>query len=150
MRDLGIRLRLNDAPETASIDQLTGSPRYALLGRVENAHGGVRASDGGCLAALDSYGERNPLFSAVDGGVQVRILRHPGMHSALDDVFTLDWPEGTSGSNNMGPGLFISVVDLLQPTLPSPTAATNSPHGVPWGGPGADLGVVVGGGQSCP
>ena len=148
-RDLGIRLRLADAPETTSIDQLTGFPRYALLGHVENAHGGVRASDGGCLAALDSYGERNPLFSA-DGGVKVMILRHPGMHAALDDVFTLDWPEGTTTSNNMGPGLFISVVDLLQPVLPSPLVATNSPHGVPWGGPGADLSVVVGGGQSCP
>jgi hypothetical protein len=50
----------------------------------------------------------------------------------------------------MGPGLFIAAAELLKTALPNPTEASCSPHGVPWGGPAADLKVVVGGGQSCP
>ena len=150
VRDLGLRIKLDAAPAPFEFDQGVGYPRYALFGRIENAHLRVRASDGGCLPALDSYGARDPLLSATDVGARVTLLRHPGMHAPLDDVFTLDWPEGTSGANNMGGGLFIPAAELLKPTLPSPTEASNSPHGTPWGGPSADLTVVVGGGQSCP
>ncbi|MFO0599111.1 MAG: hypothetical protein U0228_27625 [Myxococcaceae bacterium] len=147
--ELPLRVKLDPAPETTATDTSTGWDRYAIGGTIENAAGGVRASDGGCLAALSSFGAKNPL-SGADGGVRVKLLRHPGMHVPFDDVFTFDWPEGVTSANNMGPGLYVPVSALLGTTPPVFTEASSHPHGVPWGGPTAELQVVTGGGQSCP
>jgi len=98
---------------------------------------------------MDALGDANPLFSATGDDDRVTIFRHPDMHGVFDDVFTLDWPDGVTAGNNMGPGLFISTAALMAAEIPSPTDAHNSPHGTPWGGPSADLTVVTSGGEAC-
>ncbi len=145
-----IRIALDAAPQMTVLDQVSGYPRYALMGRVENATAAVRAADGGCLAALTSFGDTNPLGLA-DGGDEIQIARQPNMHGAYDDVFTLVWPPGTvgEGGSNMGAGLFISTAALLRSTPPDLTNAGSNPHGTPSDGPSADLQLVTGGGGPC-
>jgi hypothetical protein len=143
-----MRIRLDAAPGAMESDHDTQFPRFALGGHIENFDGGVRASDGGCFAALTTFGTANPMFSATSDAVEVK--RHPNMHGGADDVFTLAWPDGVSAGSNMGPGLFISVGALIQSSAPVVDDARSSPHGVPWGAPSAELRVVSGGGASCP
>ncbi len=149
MQNIGLRIRIDDEVQSNESDRLVGYPRYALLGRIENAHQAIRASDGGCLSSLSSFGIQNPLFSAVPGenDNRVEILRHPNMHGGNDDVFTWSWPTALRG--NMGIGLFVSPADLIQDTAPILDSATNHPHATPWAGPSANLTKVQGGGESC-
>lgn len=139
-----IRIRLDDAPETTTSDSIAGFPRYALKGRVENATSAVRGDDGSCLPSLASQGSRNPLLDA-NGGDRITVQRHPNMHGGHDDVFTLDWPTGVSGTNSMGSGLFISTSALIQAATPTLTTADTVPHGAPFSGPITSLKVVSGG-----
>lgn len=148
MKNVSMRVRMDSMVQAAETDRLFGYPRYALLGHIENANSGTRASDGGCFAALSSLGFPNPISGATSD--QVMVLRHPDMHGGLDDVFTFDWPAGASGGNNMGSGLFVSTASLLRSSAPVLTNAHSSPHGTPWGGPSADLEAVEGGGAICP
>jgi hypothetical protein len=148
-KEVPIRIRLDEAPRDSEADRAQGFPRFALFGLVENANQAVRGADGRCLSSLRSLSDRNPLFSASDAGDQVTVLRHPDMHGILDDVFTMDWPAGTTDGNNMGAGLFVTTADLIQANSPTLVKASNSPHGVPWGGPSVDLDVVSGGGEAC-
>ena len=150
MQNVPMRIHLDAQLAATESDRDTKFPRYALGGSVENAAGGVRGSDGGCFTSLALLGGKNPLYGATGSGDRVTILRHPNMHGAADDVFTLTWPAGVPGGANMGGGMFISVPELIQATIPAPTEAHNSPHGVPWGSPSADLKVVSGGGAVCP
>lgn len=152
MQTIAMRLRLDDTVQPDEQDRSAGYPRYALHGRIENATQGVRASDGGCLPSLASFGTQNPLFDATPGAGadRVSVMRHVNMHGGKDDVFTLDWPAGVSAGNNMGGGLFIGTWELIQPTAPALLAAENAPHGTPWGGPSSTLSAVVGGGAICP
>lgn len=62
--DVPIRVRLDAMVQATETDRLFGPPRFAVLGRIENATSGARASDGGCFPALSSLGERNPIFGA--------------------------------------------------------------------------------------
>ncbi|MGE0785964.1 MAG: hypothetical protein AB7S26_09770 [Sandaracinaceae bacterium] len=145
-----MRIRFDAAPDEASFDDATGYPRHALYGTIENAHTAVTGSDGACLPALDTLAEANPFSSATGDGDRVMLLRHPDMHGAFDDVFTIDWPEGTvPGGNNMGAGLFLSTAELLLAAPPTRDDASSFPHGVPWAGPSATLSVVDGGGDPC-
>lgn len=148
MKNVPIRVRLDPMLQATETDRLWGYPRYALLGHIENANNGARAADGGCFAALSSFGPQNPLFGA--SGDEVMVLRHPDMHGGLDDVFTFDWPAGASGGNNMGVGLFVSTASLLRSSAPALTNGHSSPHGTPWGAPSVDLLAVEGGGAICP
>lgn len=152
MQTIGLRVKLDDTVQPTEEDRGSGYPRYALLGRIENATQGVRASDGGCLPSLASFGTQNPLFDATAGVPvdRVKLLRHVNMHGGRDDVFTFDWPQGVSAGNNMGAGLFVATWQLIQPTAPTLESAENSPHGTPWGGPSATLNAVTGGGAPCP
>jgi len=152
MQTIGLRIRLDDTPQPDEQDRNSGYPRYALLGRIENATQGVRASDGGCLPSLASFGTQNPLFGATPGAGadRVSVMRHVNMHGGKDDVFTLDWPAGASQGNNMGGGLFVATWELIQPTAPTLEGADSTPHGTPWGGPSATLHGADGGGAICP
>ena len=71
------------------------------------------------------------------------------MHGAFDDVVTLDSPDGVTTTNNMGPGLFIPVADLLRDVAPSVEGYFSSPHGTPWSGPSLEVTLVSGGGGGC-
>ena len=146
-----VRIVLDAEPQMTVLDQIPGYPRYALLGHVENAKVAVRAADGGCLAALTSFGDTNPLGLATDAGDEIQLARQPNMHGNYDDVFTLIWPAGTvpNGGSNMGGGLFISTAALLQSVPPDLTNASSFPHGTPSDGPSADLSLVTGGGGTC-
>jgi hypothetical protein len=144
-----LRIRLESSHQPSERDQLTGFPRFALVGHIENASKAVRASDGRCLASLSSLGERSPVFSATAEADRIFILRHPNMHGTLDDVFTMDWPAGVSNGNNMGTGLFLATADLIQSTAPNPTEASSHPHGNPTSAPSIELRVVSGGGGDC-
>ena len=146
--DAPIRVQLDAEVDPAPTEAVvTGQPRYRLRGVIENATTAVQGADGSCLPALSDLGDENPLATATDA--EVVILRHPNMHGGFDDVFTFDWPAGTSTSNNMGTGLFIPAADLLLDALPNVTRADSTPHGTPWGGPNAELQVVRGGGGDC-
>lgn len=143
-----VRIELDAALDETVVDPVgTGQPRFALYGTVVNATAPVRAADGSCLPALTDLGEANPLHDAADA--RVFLLRHPDMHGAFDDVVTLDWPAGVTSTNNMGSGLFSPTADLLLDDPPAPSGYFSGPHGVPWGGPSAELTVVEGGGGGC-
>jgi hypothetical protein len=147
--EVPVRIELGMSPAESKLDDMSGYPRFALYGKVANAHAAILASDGTCLRSTDTLGERDPFLDATGEGDEVMILRHPNMHGGFDDVFTLDWPQGVTGANNMGSGLFIPVSALIQSEAPTLTEANTQPHGVPWGGPSADLSVVTGGGEAC-
>jgi hypothetical protein len=147
-----LRIKLDAAPQdTAQPSGSTGYAQYALLGHVENATAAVKGSDGGCIPALTSLGNANPLGLATGSGDVITIVRQPNMHGNHDDVFVFFWPDGTTPSgNNMGTGLFISTAALLRSAPPDVSEAGSFPHGTPSLGPSADLTQVEGGGGPCP
>ncbi|MBK8169578.1 MAG: hypothetical protein IPK60_04450 [Sandaracinaceae bacterium] len=149
--DKPIRVRFEGAPEETSTDDSTGFPRYAIHAVIENATSPVTAGNGSCLPALSSFGESNPLADAAAPANDVRVLRHPNMHGAFDDVITWAWPVGTvPAGDNMGGGLYISPADLIVGAAPALNNASTSPQGNPASGPGAELFLVTaGGGESC-
>jgi hypothetical protein len=142
-----IRVELAAEAEPAEYDRVGGYPRFGVRGHIVNASTAVSSDDASCLPALSSLGDANPLFGA--GSDEILVLRHPGMHTAFQDVFTFEWPAGVTLTNNMGAGLFLPTIVLAKDEALAFSDANSVPHGTPWSGPSVQMAVVSGGGEAC-
>lgn len=127
---------------------LPDGPTFTLHGVVENLSRAVRASDGSCMPALDSYGDANPYLGATDPAIVM--YRLAAMHFPGDQVIVMTYPSGLGPSlNGMDNLQLLHPIGLMQ-VDPSAewSSMTIRPHGTP-NGHSLTLQPVTGGGGDC-
>jgi hypothetical protein len=129
--------------------RLADGTRFKAVGSVVNTDKSVRLSTGECAAALKSYGEKNPLFTATASNFG--LWRYPAMHTMAAEDFHMvnDYPTGLYWSAiGMAKGHNFRLADYLSKET-KPMELEFGIHGNPMEQIVIKLTPVVGGGGGC-
>ena len=122
--------------------------RFRVVGTIENASAPVRLASGTCAPSLASLGTRNPILGATQP--ELRLRRHPMMHSPSDNVIEMDYPPGLymNGTMMTGAGGYF-LEDFIALAVDRTAPHRFLIHGHLPGQLYVELAPVTGGGGTC-
>lgn len=131
-------------------EPLADGERFKLTGVIENLSTAIKAADGTCMPALNSFGDASPFRPSTKG--DLTLYRYPGMHSPEDAQLVIDYPvdtEGLGGQNGMDTLTVLHPANFLAAGDDHDWAkVTIHNHAIP-NGSEVVLWPVTGGGGTC-